>query len=157
MQGIKTSMERLANTVSIVTLTPTVNRGATEPLQNTNALRGVEMSVVSETEQAAEIREFNFGLRRRRKIPKAQKKLLARICFPAFFGSRRHQIELHYLANFHSPSVTLQYRCVVPFDSPIFELALSGDVLGIKKLLSNGGGSLYDQDPDGDTLMDVRF
>lgn len=45
--------------------------------------------------------------------------------------------------------------CTRPFDSIVFDYAIVGDTDGLLAAIAKKEGSLYDRDPDGDTLLDV--
>ena len=54
------------------------------------------------------------------------------------------------------PQVQFAFFNVRSYEAPIFEACSRGDVKGVKKLLSGGEASPFDQDPDGWTPLHVR-
>ncbi|KAH8674930.1 hypothetical protein BGZ61DRAFT_520818 [Ilyonectria robusta] len=47
--------------------------------------------------------------------------------------------------------------CTRPFDSIVFDYAIVGDTDGLLAAIAKKEGSLYDRDPDGDTLLDYAL
>ena len=52
---------------------------------------------------------------------------------------------------------TLTFRAIVPDDSEVFHVVLSGSVHKLKRLLSSGGASLGDCDSMGRSLLNVSL
>ncbi len=66
-------------------------------------------------------------------------------------------LEITFQASIQGWQHALETFRAVPYDSEMFRLCSVGDILGVKKLLSSGRASVWDQDPDGWTPLHVSI
>jgi hypothetical protein len=88
---------------------------------------------------------------------KRRKKLKARIQTPKWLFGVSRAIEICESGATVGWTFNIQVYNVIPDDSPLFEMARAGDVVGIQHLFSTGQASPFDRSFDGYTLLDVSY
>jgi hypothetical protein len=88
---------------------------------------------------------------------KKKNKLKARIRTPKWLFGVSRAIEIYASQATAVWTFNIQVYNVVPYDSPQFEMAKFGDVVGIQRLFSTGQASPFDRSFHGNTLLDVSY
>lgn len=110
---------------------------------------GIESKSLSTDEPGLECQKFNRGAKR-------QLKLKARFQAPKWLFGFSRAIEIYECRAHAGWNFNIQVYNVVPYNSPIFGMVRSGDVIGIQDLFRTGQASPFDRDPSGYTVLDVR-
>jgi hypothetical protein len=108
----------------------------------------IESKALSTNESGIEFQKFHRAAKR-------QLKLKARFQTPTWLFGVSRAIELYECRMHAGWNFNIQVYNVVPYDSQIFEMARSGDVIGIQDLFRTGQASPFNQDPHGFTVLDV--
>ena len=107
-----------------------------------------ESKSLSTNETGLECQKFDRGAKR-------NLKLKARFQTPkGLFGVSR-AIEIYECRVHAGWNFNIQVYNVVPYDSPIFEMAGKGDVIGIQDLFRTGQASPFDRMASGCTVLEV--
>lgn len=107
-----------------------------------------ESKSLSTNEPGLECQKFNRGAKR-------QLKLKARFQTPKWLFGVSRAIEIYEYQVHAGWKFNIQVYNVVPHNSPIFEMARNGDVIGIQDLFGAGKTSPFDRTRLGYTVLDV--
>jgi hypothetical protein len=91
------------------------------------------------------------------RVSKRQQKLKARFQAPKWLFCVSRAIEIYGRRLHAGWNFNIRVYNVVPYESPIFEMAINGDVIGIQDLFRTGQASPFDRTVSGCTILDVRY
>lgn len=90
-----------------------------------------------------------------KKIPRRQRKLLARIATPTWFTGCRLALELGISKAPKGWDFTIRTYAIISRTSPIFRAVSDGDLSAVQHLFLENEASPFDRSPEGETILDV--